>query len=93
MNPEQFQEHLRAEGYQVITTVAQPVGYAMDEHVHAFDACALILNGDFTITVDGQARHYATGEIFRLPAGTVHSEHAGPLGVKYLAGRRSKEAA
>jgi quercetin dioxygenase-like cupin family protein len=91
MNHDQFQEHLRVEGYQVITTVAQPVGYAMDDHAHAFDACALILNGDFTITVDGQARHYATGDVFRLSAGTVHSEHAGPQGVKYLAGRRSKE--
>ena len=93
MNQDQFQEYLRAEGYQVITTVAQPVGYAMDDHVHAFDACALILEGDFTITVAGQARHYATGEIFRLPAGTAHSEHAGAHGVKYLAGRRTREQA
>ena len=93
MNTDPCQAQLRAEGYQVITTVAQPVGYAMGEHVHAFDACALILEGDFTITVAGQARHYATGEIFRLPAGTPHAEHAGPQGVKYLAGRRTREAA
>ncbi|MEI7784350.1 MAG: cupin domain-containing protein [Betaproteobacteria bacterium] len=93
MNLDQFQAHLADEGYQVITTVAQPIGYALGDHHHGFDACALILEGDFTITVDGQARHYTAGDIFRLPAGTLHSEHAGPHGVKYLAGRRTKELA
>ena len=86
-----FEAELRSQGYQVITTVNQPPGYAMGEHAHAFDACALITEGAFTITVQGQARHYQKGEVFRLPAGTVHSEHAGPQGVTYLAGRRTQE--
>lgn len=93
MNLEQFEAHLKEEGYQVITSVAQPVGYALDDHVHAFDACALIIDGEFTITVGGLPRHYSAGDIFRLPAGTSHSERAGPQGVKYLAGRRTRQAA
>ena len=86
-----FEAQLKTEGYQVLTTVTQPPGYQMGEHAHAFDACALITRGDFSITVDGVARHYATGEIFRLPAGTLHRESAGAQGVEYRAGRRTQE--
>ena len=87
-----FEAMLAAEGFQTVTSVSQPPGYAMGEHAHAFDACALILQGDFTITAAGVATHYGAGDIFRLPAGTVHTESAGPQGVQYRAGRRSKES-
>ena len=89
---EAFESQLRAEGYQVITSVQQPAGYAMGEHAHPFDACALILEGDFTITVEGRDQHYRAGEVFRLPAGTLHSERSGAGGVSYRAGRRTREA-
>jgi quercetin dioxygenase-like cupin family protein len=91
MNLDAFEAQLHAEGYQVITSVQQPAGYTMGDHVHAFDACALILEGDFTITVDGVDYHYGSGDIFRLSAGTPHSERAGSQGVRYLAGRRTQE--
>jgi quercetin dioxygenase-like cupin family protein len=91
MNLDAFEAQLHAEGYQVITSVQQPVGYTMGDHVHAFDACALILEGDFTITLGGVDHHYGPGEIFRLPAGTPHSERAGSQGVSYRAGRRTQE--
>lgn len=87
-----FEAGLKAEGYQVITSVAQPAGYALGDHVHPFDACALILDGHFTITVAGVDRHYGPGDVFRLPAGTPHSERAGSEGVSYRAGRRAREA-
>lgn len=92
VNLEAFELQLQAEGYQVITSVQQPPGYAMGEHVHPFDACALILEGDFTITVEGREQHYRAGEIFRLSAGTSHSERSGAAGVTYRAGRRTREA-
>jgi quercetin dioxygenase-like cupin family protein len=92
MNLDAFEAQLKAEGYQVITSVQQPVGYVLGEHVHPFDACALILEGDFTICVNGVDHHYAAGEIFRLPAGTPHSERAGSQGVSYRAGRRTRES-
>ncbi len=93
MDAQAFEADLRAQGYQVIASVEQPPGYARGEHVHPFDACALIVAGDFTITVDGQSRHYGVGDVLRLPAGTVHAESAGSQGVHYRAGRRSKEQA
>lgn len=49
---------------------------------------ALILEGEFTIAVNGEARTYRPGDIFALDAKRTHSEWTGPNGVAYLAGRR-----
>lgn len=86
----QFEAQLASKGYQTVTTVTQPPGHRMGEHAHAFDACALIVQGDFTIEVDGVSTLYAAGDIFRLPAGTVHIEST-QQGVQYRAGRRTQE--
>jgi quercetin dioxygenase-like cupin family protein len=93
MNPHEFETGLKAEHYSEITTVDRAGGYALGEHQHPFDACALITAGDITLVVDGTARNYAVGDIFRLPAGIVHLESAGPAGVSYLVGRRRVAAA
>lgn len=93
MNPHEFEAGLKAEHYGEITTVDRAAGYALGEHQHPFDACALITAGDITLVVEGAARNYAVGDIFRLPAGIVHLESAGPAGVSYLVGRRMVTAA
>ena len=92
MNQHEFESQLKAEGYSTITPIDRPVGYALDEHQHTFDACALVTRGDFTLTVDSVATNYAVGQIFRLPAGTPHHECAGPVGVSYISGRREMAA-
>ena len=93
MDSHEFEAGLKAEHYDEITTVDRAVGYALGEHQHPFDACALITAGDITLVVDGIARKYAMGDVFRLPAGIVHLESAGPAGVSYLVGRRKVAAA
>ena len=90
MDVSTFQAQLQAEGYPTPVSVSQPAGYRMDEHAHDFDACALITAGEFSITLQGECRRYGVGDVFRLPAGTLHSESAGEDGVQYLACRRSK---
>lgn len=92
MNPHEFESMLKAEGYTTITPIDRAVGYALGEHDHPFDACALITQGEITLTVDGVAITYAAGEIFRLPARTLHLESAGPSGVSYISGRREVAA-
>ena len=93
MNVHEFETGLKADQYGEITTVDRAAGYALGEHQHPFDACALITAGDITLVVDGAARKYAVGEVFRLPAGVVHLESAGPSGVSYTVGRRMVAAA
>ena len=93
MTPQEFEASVLAEGYSPVVAVDRAVGYSLADHQHTFDACALITKGEFAITVDGIRRSYKVGEIFRLPAGTVHQESAGPQGASYLSGRRERGAA
>lgn len=87
MNLEEFEAGLKADRYGEIVSVDKPAGYAMGEHQHPFDACALITAGEISLLVDGVSKAYAVGDIFHLPAGTPHHENA-PTGVTYLVGRR-----
>lgn len=89
MNIQAFHDELKAQGFDNAVAVDRPVGYAMGEHHHPFDACGLITAGDITLVVDGVSSHYRVGDEFRLSAGTPHLEAAGPQGVSYLSGRRT----
>jgi quercetin dioxygenase-like cupin family protein len=84
---EAFRAALAAEGYEAVERVLPP-GPRSDTHTHPFHAKALILEGVFTITVDGTPTTYGAGEVFALAAGTPHEEEPGPEGVRYLAGRK-----
>ena len=88
MNTQEFHDELKANNFNAAVPIDRAVGYALGEHQHPFDACALITAGDFTLVVDGVSTRYAVGDVFRLGAGVVHLEAAGPQGVSYLSGRR-----
>jgi quercetin dioxygenase-like cupin family protein len=93
MNQFEFEAALKAENYDEIVNISKAVGYQMGEHMHAFDAYALILSGDITLTVDGVSATYQAGDTFRLAANTMHQESTIPQGVNYLVGRRAVKAA
>ena len=88
MNIQDFHDELKANRFDAALAIERPIGYAMGDHQHPFDACALITAGDFTLVVDGVSTRYGVGDVFQLPAGTPHLEAAGPNGVSYLSGRR-----
>lgn len=83
-----FESALTAEDFQTFATVEKLPGFAMDEHSHPFEACALVTQGSITLVVGEVSATYAAGEIFRLPAGTPHLESASALGVTYRVGRK-----
>ena len=93
MNLDEFEAHLTAENYNERVSLVRLPGYALGEHQHAFDACALVTEGDFTLVVDGVTTNYAVGEVFRLSAGVLHHESVGSSGAHYLVGRRSVASA
>ena len=88
MNIQKFHDELKANHFNDAVAIEREVGYALGEHQHPFDACALITAGDFTLVVDGVSTRYGVGEVFRLGAGVPHLEAAGPQGASYLSGRR-----
>ena len=88
MDTTSFEARLRAQGYPEIRTNELPPNRRNAEHSHPFDVLALVLEGDITLTVDGNARTYRAGDEFSMQAGCPHVEDVGPAGVKYLVGRR-----
>lgn len=88
MTPQEFEASVLAEGYSPTVHLERGADFSLGDHQHPFDACALVTAGEFVITVGDDSRSYKAGDVFRLPAGTVHQERAGPLGASYIVGRR-----
>ena len=85
-----FETELQQQGYAEIVDRRMEAGVVNPEHAHEFDARLLILDGAMTIASEGATRTYRAGDTFSMGAGCRHAEHAGPDGVRYLAGRRHK---
>jgi len=92
MDPTQFEASLRLDGFTEVETKSQPPGRAVPEHAHPFDVRALVLEGEITLTVDGQGTAYRAGDVFTMAGGCRHAEEVGAEGVRILAGRRHKAA-
>jgi quercetin dioxygenase-like cupin family protein len=83
-----FEADLKHDGHNEIVDARLAPGHKPGEHSYPYDVRALILEGEFTIAVNGEARVYRQGDISALDAKRTHSEWTGPNGVVYLAGRR-----
>ncbi len=84
---EDFTVGLQKDGYEP-TIVEYSALWEATDHVHEFDARLLITEGDFSVTIEGIAMNFTTGDVLSLPANTVHSEIVGTQGVRYISGRR-----
>ena len=56
-------------------------------HSHTGLTAHVILDGEMSLTSEGQTRTFKTGERADVPAGAVHSARMGPKGCKYLLGQ------
>jgi mannose-6-phosphate isomerase-like protein (cupin superfamily) len=92
MNRADFETELRAQGYREIVDRRMDAKATNPEHSHEFDARLLVLEGEMTVVCDGEERTYRAGDTFAMTAGRRHTEHGGPGGVWYLAGRRYQQA-
>ena len=88
MNSEEFTQQLHNEGFGTVVKVEREPNGSMDLHSHPFEAKALILEGEITISAEGKTRHCLPGDVFQLAAYVPHTESYGPQGVSYLAGRK-----
>ena len=86
-----FETSLRADGYQEIETKRLPQTHNA-EHAHPFDVRALVLEGQISLSVAGEARTYAKGDVFTMAADCRHAEEIGAVGVQYVVGRRRRAA-
>jgi quercetin dioxygenase-like cupin family protein len=93
MDRVEFEAALREEGYLEIADRRMEPNKTNPEHSHEFDARLLVLEGEITITCNGDERTYRAGDTFAMSAGCLHTEQCGPQGVRYLAGRRYQQKA
>ena len=83
-----FETELHEQGYMEIVDRRMEPNAVNPEHTHEFDARLLVLYGTMTVTAAGTELTYNAGDIFTMSAGCRHAERSGPVGVRYLAGRR-----
>ncbi|MFM0344804.1 MULTISPECIES: cupin domain-containing protein [unclassified Paraburkholderia] len=93
MDRNAFIESLTKEGFPDAVVVTREANVEMEIHEHAFEAKALILEGEMSIRMDDEVRAYRVGDVFHLPANKPHAERFGPNGVTYLVGRKQSGAA
>jgi quercetin dioxygenase-like cupin family protein len=89
MDAAAFEAGLRADGFQEVERKRLEPRPANGEHGHHFDVRGLILDGAFTVTLEGVPRTFRTGEVFEVAAGQMHFEEVGRDGAEVLIGRRT----
>jgi quercetin dioxygenase-like cupin family protein len=87
MDIAEFEQALKRDGFTEILTAGFQAGHDLGDHAHPYGLRALVLEGEFRITVDGTETVYRPGEIFALSLGVHHSERS-PGGVRFLIGRK-----
>ncbi len=92
MNRAEFEAELRQEGYELREGEIKPDEHR-PSHAHGFDARLFVLDGSITLVFGDDRVAYGPGDSCIVSAGTMHEEHTGPDGVRYLAGRREQAAA
>ena len=88
MEVKDLAEQLLCEGYVHLYVWEDGPHVHYPEHEHRAESTHIILNGEMSMTVDGETKIYRAGERFDLPAGTRHSAKTGPQGCRYLIGER-----
>jgi quercetin dioxygenase-like cupin family protein len=83
-----LRNQLEAEGFSG-TFVWQDRPHAFySDHTHAGLTAHIILDGEMTLTLNGQSQTYGVGERCDVPAGAMHSARMGPSGCRYLVGEK-----
>ena len=90
MDRETFEAQLRADGFDEVLNRRVEASDPPPLHTHDFDVRILMLEGVFVLEQASNTRRYRPGEIFEVPAGTLHGESFGPTGAAYVAGRRRR---
>lgn len=85
----QFESEARARGYDAVLAREWAPLTLLDEHTHAFDAAALVVQGELWLTVGDETRHLRPGDRFELARDVPHAERYGSEGATYWVARRS----
>lgn len=86
---EQFQARKLSEGYDEVLRREWAPHFANDAHRHPFDTDAVVAQGEYWLTMNGQTTHYQAGDVFHVARDVEHAERYGPQGAVFWAARRN----
>ncbi len=89
MDAKQHEKVLQQEGFSRTYVWRDAPNAHHPDHTHPVETAHIILDGEISLVIDGQARLYKVGDRCDVPAGTVHSAQVGPHGCEYLIGERA----
>jgi mannose-6-phosphate isomerase-like protein (cupin superfamily) len=81
-------KHLQEEGFRHTYVWQDGPNAFYSEHVHNEETAHIVLSGEMTLIMDGEAKTYSAGERCDVPKGARHSARMGPRGCRYLIGER-----
>ncbi len=88
MNPEDWENKLREEGFSNFFVWQDRPDADYPDHTHPVTTAHVILAGEMVLTVNGHTRTFRTGDRCDVPANTLHSARMGRQGCRYLIGEK-----
>lgn len=88
LNFEVFEAEARAAGFSETLVRQWAPGMELETHTHAFDADAVVTDGEMWLTCESGTRHLMPGDTFSLAHAVPHSEKYGSQGATVWVARR-----
>jgi hypothetical protein len=88
-NFEAFRDRKLKDGFDQVLIRDWEPNFANGPHDHPFDTEAVVAQGEYWLTMNGQTTHYKTGDVFKVLRGVVHSEQYGAEGAVFWAARKN----
>jgi mannose-6-phosphate isomerase-like protein (cupin superfamily) len=86
MDVHKLEAQLRSEGFGHTFVWRDGPNAFYSDHTHDGVTAHIILDGEMTLTTNGESRTYRMGDRCDVGAGEVHSAKMGPKGCRYLIG-------
>ena len=93
MTFEAFSAEHRAAGCDEVLERRWQPNIVIDTHTHPFAVQALVVQGEFWLTVGSRVQHLKAGDRFAVDADVPHAERYGAEGAIFWVARRNKAKA
>lgn len=84
----EFETRARAAGFDEVLERHWAPGTVVETHTHAFDADALVTQGELWLTCASRTQHLRAGDRFALQSDVPHDERYGSEGATFRVARR-----
>ena len=86
---ESFKKAKLNAGFDEVLVRNWDANFQNDMHTHPFDTEALVVQGEYWLTLGQEVRHLKVGDSFSVARDVPHSERYGPQGAVFWAARKN----